>query len=345
MTAKDVAIVIPARNEAKRIRACLTALAGQLPQRVRVVLVVNNTSDATEAIARQTAPQLGLDLDVLTCELTASQGVGTARRLGCAHALAAMPALRYLLSTDADCVVAEDWLVRNLAHLSNADAVCGKIAPIEAEAKLLDGMDRLLLTQEGSYRQLVQAFYARHAGCPDILGTHGEAAGASLALTRPAYLAAGGFEPMICGEDRSIIRTLRQTGHVVRHADDVQVRASCRLTGRAIGGMSDALKQRMARRDYLIDDCLPPAAWLIQHAQTGTLGPWPPQVPPESRVNVRDVARNIRLLEGAVRSEEEVEPMRVPSDVEASMLTSHVRPGETERGLQSGLSGEHLAHM
>ena len=56
-------------------------------------------------------------------------------------------------------------------------------------------MDPHLAELEGIYRALVQDIYARHApGCVDIADTHGEAAGASLAFTRTAYLDVGGFD-------------------------------------------------------------------------------------------------------------------------------------------------------
>ena len=294
---RDIAVIIPARNEAERIGACLTALAGQCAGRVSIVLVVNNTIDFTKEIAESTARQHGLALEVLDCQLPSDQGVGTARRLGCDHAMKVMPRLRYVLTTDADCIVAPDWICRNIAHMREVDAVCGKIGLIEEEAGILDGMDRGLATNEGAYKDLVQQFYAQHAeGCDDIAGTHGEAAGASLAFRAKAYSAVGGFDPVKCGEDRRIVRKLRSSSHTVLHADDVLVRASCRLTGRAAGGMSDALKARITGTDYLIDDCLPAASWLVTNADAGTLGVWPPRVPAEGRVHVRDLPRNIERL-------------------------------------------------
>lgn len=294
---RDIAVIIPARNEAERIGACLTALAGQCGNRVSIILVVNNTTDFTEKIAEYTACQLGLALEVLDCQLPSDQGVGTARRLGCDHAIQVVRHLQYVLTTDADCIVAPDWISRNIAHLSEVDAVCGKIGLIEEEAGILGGMDRTLATNEGVYRNLVQQFYAQHAeGCDDIAGTHGEAAGASLAFRAKVYRGVGGFDPVKCGEDRRIVRKLRSFGHAVRHADDVLVRASCRLTGRAAGGMSDALKARTTGTGYLIDDCLPAASWLVANANAGTLGVWPPQVTAEGRVHVRDLPRNIERL-------------------------------------------------
>lgn len=304
----DIAIVIPARNEAARIADCLTALAGQVSERVRVILVVNNTTDGTAGLARKVASGNGINLSVLECTLAAHEGVGTARRMGCDHALRNMQGLRSLLTTDADCIVAPDWIARNLAHLDEADAVCGRIEPMASETEILVGIDAQLGMLEATYRRLVQDFFACHVpGHAEIAGTHGEAAGASLALTRAAYLMAGGFVSVRCGEDRRLVRALRRAGARVRHVDDVTVQASCRLTGRAPGGMSHALKVRRGARDYLIDDSLPPADWLIRQAGCGCLGPWPLLVPARLRLNVRDLPRHIEILE-TFRNSERVLP-------------------------------------
>lgn len=302
-SAKDTAIVIPARNETARIGACLAALAGQSPTRITVILVVNNTIDRTSGTARDAAARLGLGLTVLERILGSHEGVGSARKIGCDHALQAMPSLRHLLTTDADCIVAPDWIARNLAHLETVDAVCGKVDPIAGEAGILEAMDANLATLEGTYRDLVQSVYARHApGCADIGGTHGEAAGASLAFSKAAYLAAGGFASVLCGEDRRIVRSLRRGGRKVRHAADVRVQASCRLTRRAVGGMSDALKARIGGADYRVDDCLPPADWLVRAAGCAALGPWPPQVPARFRLNVQGLPRHIEILKDFLSS-------------------------------------------
>jgi len=311
---KDIAVIIPARDEEDRIAACLTALAGQYTARVTVIVVLNNTTDRTGDIARNIAGRHDLDLIVLDHILAEDQGVGTARRIGCNHALQGLPHLRYLLTTDADCIVAPDWIARNLTHLQTVDAVCGKVDLITGEADILDGMDRHFATLEGTYRKLVQDIYARHApGCGDIAGTHGEAAGASLAFSRLAYLAVGGFDPVICGEDRRIVRAFRGSGHSVRHASDVTVQASCRLMGRAAGGMSDALKARIGGTDYKIDDCLPPAEW-------------PPQVPERYRLNVRDLPRHIAILENFRNSGGLIPASIAPVDAASCSRTGTLQP-------------------
>ncbi|WCR10685.1 glycosyltransferase family 2 protein [Paracoccus stylophorae] len=294
---KDIAIVIPARNEARRIGVALRALAGQSPDRVRVFVMINNTTDATARVARRQAARCGLDLTIVQRSLDPGEGVGAARRIGCAAALRGMPGLRHILNTDADCIAAPDWVARNLAHLQRADAVCGRIEPISSEAEVLAQMDPVAARNEGIYAALVREFHARHAPhCAHLGGTHGQAAGASLAVTRAAYLAAGGFAPQPCGEDRDLVRRLGQTRRRIVHADDVIVQASCRLTGRAQGGMSDALRWRVAGGDYLVDDGLPRADTLLSALKTGTLGAWPPLVSGQDRLLASELPRHIDML-------------------------------------------------
>lgn len=296
---KDIAIVIPARNEAARIGACLAALAGPDAERAVVVLAINNTADATAARARAAARRAGLALRILTCRLTGHQGVGAARNLGGRVALRDLPGLRFILTTDADCVAGPDWIARNLRHLREVDILCGHIQPMAAKSAIFQRMDMTLATHEGRYRRLVQQLYARFApGCADLLDSHGEAAGASLALRRSAWLALGGFDPVTSGEDRQLVRRARQAGLKVRHAGDVVVQASCRLDGRARGGMAQALKDRLDRDDYRVDDCLPDAEWLVRNAAAGTLGPWPPCVPDRARLRAGDLPRHIAILDG-----------------------------------------------
>lgn len=321
---KNIAVIIPARNEAERIGACLSALSGQGTHRVVVVLVVNNTNDTTVEVARHIGARTGLHLEIIDCVLPPDHGVGLARRMGCDHALRRMPDLRYLLTTDADCIVATDWIAGNIAHLKTVDAVCGKVDPIAAEAGILDGMDRTLATQEGIYRSLVQELYARRANeCAYIRDTHGEAAGASLAFRKDAYLAVGGFYPVRCGEDRQIVRALRRAGKQVRHPNDVVVHASCRLQGRAAGGMSDALNARISGTDYLIDDCLPPAEWLVSNADAGTLGVWPPQVALSDRVHVQHLPQHIERLQQFLNSGQRAQTPSAPAALREAELMSH----------------------
>jgi len=305
---KDTAVIIPARNEAERIGACLSALAPQCNDRIRVILVVNNTDDDTAKIATLAAARHGIDLSVLDLTFPPGMGVGAARRKGCAVAMEQMPHLRQILTTDADCRVSADWVARSIQHLHRYDALCGRVTLNPEEAACLVGQDPSLEANESAYRRLVLECYARHApNCADLQNSHGEAPGASLGFTRAAYEAVGGFAPIPCGEDRAIIRTARAAGLRVHHADDIWVEASCRLVGRAAGGMADTLRIRLAGTEYLADDCLPNVATLLDQVQRGTLGYWPAQVPQPQRVPVRELPVHIAKLRAFLNLPEEEE--------------------------------------
>jgi cellulose synthase/poly-beta-1,6-N-acetylglucosamine synthase-like glycosyltransferase len=318
---KDTAIVIPARNEADRIGDCLTALAPQCSERVRVVLVVNNTNDDTAEIAQAHAARVSIDLTVLNLILRPGMGVGAARQKGCALALEQMPHLRQILTSDADCRVSPDWVALNIHHLQRSDVVCGKVELHPGEAVCLAGLDPILQDYETAYRQLVLELYARYAPhCADLSGSHGGAPGASLGFTRAAYESVGGFAPIPCGEDRQIVRAMRELGKRVRHADDIWVEASCRLVGRAEGGMADTLRTRLAGPDYLADDCLPDAGTLLDQQRQGKLGCGPPHVPNSKRVPVRELPSHIAQLSAFLHRPESrfanALPRRTPAQLE-----------------------------
>lgn len=297
----DTAVVIPARDEAKRIASCLAALAPQTSERVQIILVVNNTRDATGQIAQDIACRLNVNLQVMNVTYPSNLGVGEARRLGAEFALRTLPHLRHVLTTDADCRAAPNWIERSIFHLKAVDAVCGKVALHPGEAACLEGLDPRLQVYEDAYRELVQDAFARYApNCTDLRGSHGQTPGASLGFTSEAYLAAGGFSPIPCGEDRQIMRALRTQNMRVRHASDVCVEASCRLTGRAAGGMADTLRARLEGGNYSTDDCLPRAEDLTRQIRQGQLPCWPPKVAVDDCIPVRELPQHIARLRKAL---------------------------------------------
>src|SRR5690349_5641832 len=131
-----VVVAVPARNEAERIGACLAALRDQQRRPDAVVLLLNNCTDDTEAVARAMAPGLGYHLDIVNRDLRAARAnAGCARRLAMQLAAERAGPRGMLLTTDADAIVPIDWVRRNLAALDGgADVVCGRVEvdPIEA---------------------------------------------------------------------------------------------------------------------------------------------------------------------------------------------------------------------
>ncbi len=224
-------VVIPARNEADRITDCLTALANQIAD---VLVVANNCTDATGALARQAGAA------VIDCTI-ADGGVGAARRMGATEGMRRIAKPRALMTSDADCLVAPDWVAANQTHLqSGAAAVCGLVLPIAHEHASLPQTLLRRAALEDRFLDLKAQLEAHLTG----RAGHEQTPGASLAFQPAAYVAAGGFVPMPTHEDRAIILRLKSMGLPVLHARDVTVRASCRLEGRAPGGMAAALRER-----------------------------------------------------------------------------------------------------
>lgn len=166
-----------------------------------------------------------------------------------------------MLTTDADAVVAPDWVSRNLRALGQgADIVCGRaiIDPVEATlipARLHDDDARechlIALLDELAWMLDPEPH--------DPPSRHTEASGASLAVSVQAFRRVGGIPAIPSGEDRAFVRALWMIDARVRHDPAIAVTVSGRIVGRAEGGMADAIRRRMVRQDVFTDDQVEPA--------------------------------------------------------------------------------------
>ena len=143
-----------------------------------------------------------------------------------------------LLTTDADAVVAKDWIERNLLALaSGADVVCGRVVVDPVEATLIPWH---VLADEALERRLA-GLLDRVAAMLDPDPTdpwprHTEASGASLALTTSCFKRVGGIPALTSGEDRAFVAALARMDARIRHDPTVTVTVSARIYGRAPGG-------------------------------------------------------------------------------------------------------------
>nr|WP_294505074.1 glycosyltransferase [uncultured Rhodopila sp.] len=255
-------VAIPARDEAERIEACLTALSDQQHCPDAVVLLLNNCTDATEAIARGLAPRLRYRLDIVNRELPPRQAnAGWARRLAMQLAAAQAGPGDVLMATDADTVVPPDWVVRNLAALGRgADVVCGRVVVDPWEAAMipahLHADDALECRLIGLLDDIAWMLDPEPHDPPP---RHTEASGASLAVSVEAYHRVGGIPAIPCGEDRAFVASLWRMDARVRHDPGIKVVVSGRIEGRAEGGMADAIRRRMVQQDEHADDQAEPA--------------------------------------------------------------------------------------
>lgn len=221
-----VGVVVPARDEAELIGACLRALGDALhalPSGIAraVCVVADRCRDSTAAVARATA-------DVVVSE--AARTIGEVRDLGVARVrerLGARPAETLLLNTDADTCVTPGWA---LAHLTRArqgyHAIAGTAelsAPFSESARVLRRYDHIVdraRTAEG----------------------HGSVYGANLGVRADAFDVVGGFGPCATGEDHDLWRRLGQAGFRRCFEPAAPVVTSARLHGRAPGGLAALLR-------------------------------------------------------------------------------------------------------
>ena len=267
----DVVVAIPVCNEAERIVACVDALATTLAWHpcAGVVLLVNNSVDASARTAFRALAARGVTAIVV--ETTLVPGMATA---GWARRLAMDVAARWahpdavLMTTDADGRVAPDWAETNLALLARgAHLVCGHIAPDAAEAALLPLSIARSDATERAYTALSIELDALLDPRPhDPWPHHGLASGASLAIRARDYRVVGRMPPLPCSEDRAFAAQVERHDLCVRHSDAPRVTVSCRLRGRARGGMADAIAARIADPDSLADQRLLPAAITVRRA-------------------------------------------------------------------------------
>jgi glucosyl-3-phosphoglycerate synthase len=233
-----VCVVVPARNEEDLVGSCLRALAEQTgvpSEEYEALLVLDRCTDGTRARARQAAaPYPSFRIHYLDGP---GKGSGRARRVGMEvacdrlHALGRPHAL--ICSTDADTVVAPDWVSAQLAA-----AECG--------ARAIGG--RIELADDGTVPKALLEWHAsrgksRHNELlsePAASGRteHWQFSGASMALTAAVYRGVGGIDPREALEDEQLERVLRAHGIPIERLLSVRVATSPRLVGRANLGLA-----------------------------------------------------------------------------------------------------------
>ncbi len=251
-------ITVPARNEEQGLRRCLDAFAAQLEldgapmpaNSYEVVLLLNNCTDASGGVAQawRAKHPSAMPLHVVERTLPAEQAhVGTARRMlmdTAWHRLQhAVPDAAAILSTDADTVVAPDWVAQNLAALQAADVVGGSVTLLPEQLAALPRAVRRCYDRDREYAELI-------ARLEDVLDPqendrwprHLDHFGSSLACTPAAYAKAGGLPPITPLEDEAFVDRVRHAGLRLRHAPDVHVYTSARMYGRAVMGLAGQLR-------------------------------------------------------------------------------------------------------
>jgi hypothetical protein len=250
-----VSVVIPVRDEESSLPTTLAALAQQIDgdgspldqDHYEVILLVNNSVDGSARVAREFARQNpALVLHVIELDLPDEDAhVGRARRMLMDAVAERLPASGVIATTDADTVVAPDWLAMTLAEVAcGADAVAGRILVDPAGFAEHGRYARMYHLRDVTYRYLVAELEARLAPDPfDPWPRHFQHFGPSLAVTVAAYRRAGGIPPLPSLEDVALYDALRRVGARIRHSPKVRVVTSARSEGRTGFGFAVQLRQ------------------------------------------------------------------------------------------------------
>ncbi|MEJ7790046.1 MAG: glycosyltransferase family 2 protein [Thermoleophilaceae bacterium] len=247
--ALEACVVVPARDEEKRIAACLGALANQegvAPGAWEVLLVLDHCRDATRDAARTVCAANPL----LTLHLLAGPGRGSggARATGmdaaCARLLGLGRPRGLIASTDADTWADPSWLYRQLElSRAGARAIGGRIelCPVERRdlpPAVLDG--HAARSQRRFRRVLAQATHAHS------VTDHWQFSGASMSVTAETYAEVGGLGDGTHSEDEHLERALIARSVPIERHLDVRVTTSARMTGRASHGLARVLRELSA---------------------------------------------------------------------------------------------------
>ena len=210
-----IGIVIPAHNEAMTIAKCLASVQSaikQLPSTIKAypLVVLDSCTDETQKIVKAAG------IDYLLCDY---QCVGQVRDIGIRHAIA--NGATWLACTDADSVVAMDWLVQQIEHISHqsTDVICGVVD--------VDSWAHLTLQTRENYID----HYQDKMGHPHIHG-------ANLSFSSDAYLAVGGFAHIPCHEDVDLVGKFEAQSYAITWSNRVRITTSSRLQARASEGFA-----------------------------------------------------------------------------------------------------------
>ncbi|MDQ6752908.1 MAG: glycosyltransferase [Actinomycetota bacterium] len=222
---RQLAVVIPARNEEQLLPRCLAsvreaiaALACRRPDLLAgITVVLDRTADGSAHIVRQSPGTVGLRCRV--------GNVGRARDLGVRRALrqAGLPGSAvWIANTDADSTVPRDWLC---THAEIADA----------------GWDVLVGTVQPERSDLSQAALTAWLAAHQLGEGHPHIHGANLGFRADVYTRLGGFRPHQVDEDRDFVRSAAAAGFRLLTTDQCRVTTSGRVQSRVRGGFADYL--------------------------------------------------------------------------------------------------------
>jgi GT2 family glycosyltransferase len=239
----QLSIVVPVRNDAKRLRTCLTSIRSNAPS-VKVYVIDNGSTDGSGAMAEE------LGASVMRCP---DLRVGALRNRGCG-----MSSSEFIAFVDSDHEVTSDWLEQGLDIL------------LQDESIVATG-SHYLAPNNGTWVQTTWAIHRLRG--PERCDVDWLGAG-NLFVRRDAFEKVGGFrEDLIAAEDVDLCHRLRQLGgrivcdkriRNIHHGEPKTLTAFLRKEyWRGSSGVKAWISQRFPLRD------LPSLLWPLWHLVGG----------------------------------------------------------------------------
>jgi len=225
--AQNLWVVVPAYNEAALIAACLDSLLDQRDRDFSIVVVDNNSTDNTADVVKQWARAQPSSVVHLVREVR--KGTGAASDTGFRFAIDR--GADWIARTDADCIVAADWIARIRSHTSSTDMLGGKIRPRTDDVRL-HWLERAYLPAVTAAARLFGVLRPSNRG-PQYKTGYVMCVGNNLAIAADTYLASGGFprfaiEELPIPNDRALVNRVRVVSSHLTYAPDVVVYNSIR---------------------------------------------------------------------------------------------------------------------
>jgi glycosyltransferase involved in cell wall biosynthesis len=203
-----LAVIVPARNEAAGVGACVESLLRQDYPKLRMVAVDDRSTDETGAILDALAGIHGERLEVLHVTALPEGWLGKTHAMAVAAGQAIAAGCEFLLFTDADVVFRPDAVRRALARACATEADHFVVLPTTVVKTHGEGM---LL----SYLQVMALWVVRTWRVADAKAKRDAiGVGAFNLMRASAYRQLGGFEatPMEILEDLTLGRRVKRAG-------------------------------------------------------------------------------------------------------------------------------------
>lgn len=237
-------VCVPAKNEARRLPGFLSAMAQAFRQlgdgRGKLVIALDGEADGagdnSRDILEQQKRHFPVEIEIVSMPAHPVPHAGRVRRAALEAGSRAFPTQEVILfTTDADTLVHREWLSATRALMGESDMVCGDIWRDDNAGNIIRA------PHEHHYHQLHRLRRRIDPVAHDSSDPHPQGFGASIAMRRDVYYGIGGCPSVPSDEDTAMVRGARQHGFRVRQDRRVKVLTSSRRTGRATGGLAEAL--------------------------------------------------------------------------------------------------------